>query len=62
MYLLKFFLILILFLSIFKFTESFQSGFLVIESDTDNKDYLTFKIPIRKYGIKDENYYKKIYC
>ena len=56
-----FFLILILFLSIFKITESFKSGFLVIESDTNNKDYLTFKIPIKKYVINDENVYKNIY-
>ena len=48
MYLLKFILILILYLSLFRITENFKNGILLIENDTNNsnKKYITFKIPL----------------
>ena len=48
MYILKFILILILYLSLFRINENFKNGILLIENDTNNsnKKYLTFKIPL----------------
>ena len=53
--LLKIFLILIITLSIFfPNFENYKNGFLIIETDNNKKNFLTFRIPISKENIKTQ--------